>query len=351
MYESVKVNGIKADDMKYLVWESLGKLRQIDIINIKKDQLMNYIALTQNELLSRLVVPFEGFMASDFYRQWQEAQMDHEKKRRENNQQMTTISTKRPDTYSTSYPDVLIVDDSIITLKLTGLTLERDGHHVDKAANGQIALDLLKSRQYDVVLIDINMPVMDGFETVRLFRDFEKNNTPAYFPSDVSELSEAESEMAGHVPKVPELGSFKARQTNTPMAAAAQTASATAKQPSSSSAPAAADHFTKISVDHTQVTSSGIGIDLSHQPDRSIARKPSMSADYYHQLIIGMSTDINDETRDKALACGMDYFLPKPFTLQKFIETIKRSHEEERHTLAQEGTIVTVGGEQPMPII
>ena len=54
---------------------------------------------------------------------------------------------------------MLIVDDSILTLKLTGLTLERDGHHVEKASNGEIALQLMSSNQYDVVLLDLNMPV------------------------------------------------------------------------------------------------------------------------------------------------------------------------------------------------
>ncbi len=52
-----------------------------------------------------------------------------------------------------------------------------------------------------------------------------------------------------------------------------------------------------------------------------------LTAAHYHQLIIGMSTSIDEETRLKALDCGMDHFLPKPFTLQKFIEAIKTSRE------------------------
>ncbi len=243
-------------------------------------------------------------MASDYYRQWQEAQLEVEKMRRTPNTQQSSPTSpgtaRKQETYSGSYPDVLIVDDSIVTLKLAGLTLERDGHHVDKAANGQIALDLLKSRQYDVVLIDINMPVMDGFETVRLFRDFEKNNTPLYFPSDVSELSEAESEGGGKQKEAvkTDLGSFKARQTN---------------NGGSSGKDASRDT-------RTEHTSALDGIPMP--------RKPSLSAECYHQLIIGMSTNIDAETRDKSLACGMDYFLPKPFTVQKFIETIRQSKDE-----------------------
>jgi CheY-like chemotaxis protein len=194
---------------------------------------------------------------------------------------------------------------------------------VDKASNGQIALDLMKSRQYDVVLIDINMPVMDGFETVRLFRDFEKNNIPAYFPSDVSELSDAVSEMGGekgHAPKVVELGSFKPRQTNNAYSPTSQTKDRKSQQDASE---------LTTPLNQSSSTQVGTSADLAVIVSTNSSRKPSLSADYYHQLIIGMSTDIDNETRDKALSCGMDYFLPKPFTLQKFIETIKRSMDGE----------------------
>jgi CheY-like chemotaxis protein len=42
--------------------------------------------------------------------------------------------------------------------------------HTHTHTHTQVALDMLKQRMYDVVLIDLNMPVMDGFETIRLFR-------------------------------------------------------------------------------------------------------------------------------------------------------------------------------------
>lgn len=66
---------------------------------------------------------------------------------------------ERLPTCSASYPNVLVVDDSLLTLKLTSLTLELDGHRVDKANNGEMALSLMDSHQYDVVLLDLNMPV------------------------------------------------------------------------------------------------------------------------------------------------------------------------------------------------
>lgn len=40
-----------------------------------------------------------------------------------------------------------------------------------------------------------------------------------------------------------------------------------------------------------------------------------------------MSTNIDEETKTRALDCGMDFFLPKPFTLKKFIDTIRMSRD------------------------
>lgn len=45
----------------------------------------------------------------------------------------------------------------------------------------------------------------------------------------------------------------------------------------------------------------------------------------YRQLIIGMSSSVDEITRQKALDSGMDFFLPKPFSLEKFIETTRQS--------------------------
>ncbi|MBV5299628.1 MAG: response regulator [Rhodoferax sp.] len=66
--------------------------------------------------------------------------------------------------------DLLLVEDNIVNQKLAMVLLERWGHHVTVANDGQIALDMLARRRYDLVLMDMMMPVMDGLEATRRFR-------------------------------------------------------------------------------------------------------------------------------------------------------------------------------------
>jgi CheY-like chemotaxis protein/HPt (histidine-containing phosphotransfer) domain-containing protein len=65
---------------------------------------------------------------------------------------------------------VLVVDDGGENRELLALVLTRQGCLVDEAENGQVALDLLAAGSYDLVLMDLEMPVMDGFAATRALR-------------------------------------------------------------------------------------------------------------------------------------------------------------------------------------
>jgi DNA-binding response OmpR family regulator len=65
---------------------------------------------------------------------------------------------------------VLIVDDQADILEMTELVLAGAGYDVSTAASGIEALDHLAVQSCDLVLLDINMPDMDGWETLRLIR-------------------------------------------------------------------------------------------------------------------------------------------------------------------------------------
>jgi two-component system sensor histidine kinase RpfC len=65
---------------------------------------------------------------------------------------------------------VLIADDNQINRRVFNAILERAGHHTRLAANGEEALEALEREAFDLVLMDVNMPVMDGLEAVKLYR-------------------------------------------------------------------------------------------------------------------------------------------------------------------------------------
>src|SRR5436309_1385908 len=67
---------------------------------------------------------------------------------------------------------VLIVDDDPLNRMLLTHNLEQNGHRVGSAASGQEALEILREKPFDVVLLDIVMPELDGVSVLeRLKRD------------------------------------------------------------------------------------------------------------------------------------------------------------------------------------
>ena len=68
---------------------------------------------------------------------------------------------------------ILVAEDNVVNQKLITRLLEKRGHEVLLVENGREALDALESSSFDLVLMDVQMPVLDGLETVRLLRKRE----------------------------------------------------------------------------------------------------------------------------------------------------------------------------------
>ncbi|HQU37978.1 MAG TPA: adenylate/guanylate cyclase domain-containing response regulator [Anaerolineales bacterium] len=84
---------------------------------------------------------------------------------------------------------MLIVDDNRVNRLLLTHALEQNGHHVYTAENGKIAMEMLREKLYDVILLDIDMPVMNGFEVLEaLLSDNELRDLPVVMTSASDEL-------------------------------------------------------------------------------------------------------------------------------------------------------------------
>ncbi|HUX58345.1 MAG TPA: response regulator [Bacteroidales bacterium] len=83
-----------------------------------------------------------------------------------------------------SEPAILIVDDNPQNLQVLGKILQENKYEIEFAINGEAALVWLKKRQFDLILLDINMPGMNGFEVCRKIRSNPvMNNVPVIFLS------------------------------------------------------------------------------------------------------------------------------------------------------------------------
>ena len=70
---------------------------------------------------------------------------------------------------------ILLAEDNKINQRVAIVNLKNLGHKVDLANNGKEAVELFKKNLYDIVLMDIMMPVMDGIESTRLIREIQDN--------------------------------------------------------------------------------------------------------------------------------------------------------------------------------
>lgn len=73
---------------------------------------------------------------------------------------------------------VLVVDDSKITRKLVARAFQKANFIVDTAENGEVGVRMLKESIYDIAFMDIDMPVMNGFDATKALREWEDTHRP-----------------------------------------------------------------------------------------------------------------------------------------------------------------------------
>ena len=67
---------------------------------------------------------------------------------------------------------VLVVDDEKLIVKGVRFSLEQDGMEVDCAYDGEEALEKIRANTYDIILLDIMLPKLDGFQVCQQVREF-----------------------------------------------------------------------------------------------------------------------------------------------------------------------------------
>ncbi|MDZ4764946.1 MAG: response regulator transcription factor [Chloroflexota bacterium] len=82
------------------------------------------------------------------------------------------MSTKLPTSSQRDGKRILVVDDEPRMIGMIRRNLELEGHQIVEAHNGLEALDVVRTRLPDLVLLDVMMPELDGFETLKMLREF-----------------------------------------------------------------------------------------------------------------------------------------------------------------------------------
>ncbi|TMG93721.1 MAG: adenylate/guanylate cyclase domain-containing response regulator [Betaproteobacteria bacterium] len=84
---------------------------------------------------------------------------------------------------------MLVVDDNKVNRLLLARNLELQGHHVATAENGRVALEMLRGEAFDLLLLDIEMPEMNGFQVLeKLVNDLQLRDLPVIVTSSLEGL-------------------------------------------------------------------------------------------------------------------------------------------------------------------
>ena len=108
---------------------------------------------------------------------------------------------------------VLVVDDEVDIRQVLVYVLLDEGYQVDEAPNGEAALELIERQHPDIIILDMKMPGMDGWEFARLYRERYGNRAPIIVLTAAHDAARRGTDISaeGYVPKPFDLDVLVAR--------------------------------------------------------------------------------------------------------------------------------------------
>ncbi|MCX8229541.1 MAG: ATP-binding protein [Planctomycetota bacterium] len=153
------LGGLQAEDLLPSVFKSLASPPQVALCSGLGETQSNQYAVIQK--------PLHRNQIRDLLHEWGG---------------QSVVTKEESNSSSADAPlHILLAEDHPVNRKLAIRVLEKAGHTVQWASNGSAALAMAKETQYDLILLDMRMPIMNGVEVAERFRAWEKdseNHTP-----------------------------------------------------------------------------------------------------------------------------------------------------------------------------
>jgi CheY-like chemotaxis protein len=110
---------------------------------------------------------------------------------------MSSEPNKIDSDLSSQFPlQILLVDDNTINIRVGQLMLKRMGYQPATAASGQEALIAAEKQAFDIVFMDVEMPVMDGLQNTRQLRELPEEQRPKVVVAMTGNVSDADRQRA-----------------------------------------------------------------------------------------------------------------------------------------------------------